>query len=44
MTPTVIERLNALEEQVESLHRFYDDLIAELKIEVAEYDADEPVP
>lgn len=43
-TVTVIERLDALEERVESLHRFYDDLIAELMIEAAELDADESVP
>lgn len=42
MTPTIVERLDALEEHVETLHQFYDDLIAELKIEAGESLADEP--
>lgn len=44
LQPTVIERLHALEERIEALHRYYDELIAELMIEAAELDADESVP
>jgi hypothetical protein len=44
VTPTIVERLDALEEHVETLHQFYDDLIAELRTEAGEVGADEPPP
>lgn len=44
VTPTIVERLDALEEHVETLHQFYDELIAELRTEAGEAAVDELAP